>query len=115
MISQDRRRHHRIKLRTPIRGAVGQARVFVTDSSVSGMAIAHQASLPAPGSICRVELASDWGPIRLDCQVVRTVEHTATATPPAPIYLSGLQIVVMDHQSAERLKSLIETVAYDDF
>jgi hypothetical protein len=114
MVESDRRRHQRIKLRTPIRGAVGVSRVFVTDGSVAGMAIAHQGALPPPGGICRVELASDWGPIRVDCEVVRTVEHVATPTR-QPVYLSGLQIVVMDHQSAQRLRSLFDAVSHDNF
>lgn len=112
--SEDRRRFRRIKLRTPIRGAVGASRVYLTDGSVAGMGVAHQGALPPPGGICRVEIASDWGPIRVDCQVVRTVERAATQTQP-PVYQSGLQIVVMDHQSAERLRTVIETMSRDNF
>ena len=114
MTTSDRRRHHRIKLRTPIRGAVGPSRIFVTDGSVAGMAVAHQGALPPPGGICRVELASDWGPIHVDCEVVRTVERVETPTK-QHVFLSGLQIVVMDHQSAQRLQSLFETVSHDNF
>jgi PilZ domain-containing protein len=110
----DRRRHQRVRLRTPVRGAVGASRVYVTDGSVAGMGIAHQGTLPPPGGICRIELASDWGPIRVDCQVVRTVERVMTQTQ-RPIFHSGLQIVVMDHQSAQRLQTMFEAVSGDDF
>ena len=111
---RDRRRHRRIQLRTPVRGAAGAERVYVTDGSVGGIGIAHQGSLPGPGGICRIELASDWGPILADCQVIRTVEHVATQTE-RPVYHTGLQIVVMDHQSAQRLQTMFETVSHDDF
>jgi hypothetical protein len=115
MEASDRRRHRRIRMRTPIRGAVGESRVFLTDSSVRGIGVAHEeGTLPAPGSICRLELKSDWGPIRLDCEVVRTVERVVTQTR-RPVYQSGLEIIVMDPQSAERLKTMIESVSNDDF
>ena len=112
----ERRRHRRIRMRTPVKGAVGASRVFVIDGSVSGIGIAHQGTLPPPGGICRIELASDWGPIRVDCQVVRTVQRAMTQTQTqSPVFHSGLQIVVMDHQSAERLQTMIEAVSHDDY
>ncbi len=110
-MSAERRMHRRIQLRTPVRGVVGPSLVFMTDGSVGGMGIAHQGELPPPGGICRLDLVSDWGPIRVDCQVVRTVQ-TRTER---PVYHSGLHIVVMDHQSAQRLQTMIEGLAEDDF
>lgn len=115
---RERRKHRRVQLRTPIRGAVGDARVFLTDSSIGGLGLAHQGTLPAPGGIIRLELVSDWGPIRVDCQVVRTVERSTTQTQTQtqrPVYQSGLQIVVMDHQSSQRLQTMLATVSHDDF
>lgn len=113
---EDRRRFRRIKLRTPIRGAVGTSRVYLTDGSVAGVGVAHQGTLPPPGGIVRLELNSDWGPIHVDCQVVRTVARpsNSTSTQP-PVFQSGLQIVVMDHQSAERLRTAIEAMSRDSF
>ena len=114
-MDSERRRHRRIRIRTPIRGSVGDSRVFLTDSSVRGVGLAHESgTIPAPGSIIRLELSSDWGPIRIDCEVVRTVERVATQTE-RPVFQSGLEIVVMDRQSAERLKTMIEAVSHDDF
>ena len=107
-MDSDRRRHTRVRMRTPVRGEVAHSRVFVTDGSLAGIGVAHQGTLPAPGEICRVELASDWGPIRVDCQVIRT-------EPKRELFLSGLKIVVMDHQSAERLRTMIEAVSGDSF
>ena len=101
----ERRRHRRIQMRTPIRGAIGASRVYLTDTSLRGVGVSLESgTMPAPGSVCRVELSSDWGPIRIDCEVVRTVDRQ-----------SGLEIVVMDRQSAERLKTMIEAVSNDDF
>lgn len=83
----------------PIRGAVGTARVYVLDASVSGFRVAHQAALPSPGGFVRIEVTTDLGPICLDCEVVRTV-------PEKSLYHTGLQILASDHQSAERLRSM---------
>ena len=101
-------------MRTPVRAAVGDMRVLLTDGSVGGIGLAHHGSLPAPGAICRLEIASDWGPISADCQIVRTVQQVATQTA-IPTFQSGLQIVVMDHQSGLRLRELIEATSEDDF
>ena len=98
-MNADRRRHSRVSLPQPIRGAVGTARVYVLDASVGGIRIAHQAVLPSPGEFCRIEMPTDLGPIKLDCEVVRTV-------PERTLYHTALQIVAADHQSAERLRSM---------
>ncbi|MGZ8868232.1 MAG: PilZ domain-containing protein, partial [Thermoanaerobaculia bacterium] len=99
MNNADRRRFPRINLSHPIRGSVGAARVYVLDASVGGIRIAHQIALPPPGDFCRVEVPTDLGPIKLDCEVVRTV-------PERTVFHTGLQILATDHQSAERLRSI---------
>lgn len=76
------------------------------DASVGGMRVAHQAALPAPGGFCRVEVPTDLGPIKLDCEVVRTVSERA-------LYHTGLQILATDHQSAERLRSICAPATYE--
>ena len=73
--------------------------MYVLDASVSGFRVAHQAELPAPGGFVRIEVTTNLGPIRLDCEVVRTV-------PERSLYHTGLQILASDHQSAERLRSM---------
>ena len=99
MVTADRRRYPRLRMPQPLRGAVGTARVYVLDASLGGMRIAHQATLPQPGAFCRVEVPTDLGPMKLDCEVVRTIPERA-------LFHTGLQIVAADHQSAERLRTL---------
>lgn len=90
-----------------MRGAVGAARVYVLDGSIGGVGVLHESNLPAPGDICRVEISSDVGPITLDCEVVRTVQH---GTPKngfgKTLFQSGLRVVAADHQSAQRLRTM---------
>ena len=97
----ERRRFERVALRPPLRAAVGAARVYVLDTSVAGLRIAHQAALPQPGEFVRIELPTDMGPIRLDCEVVRTIPDNNQQ-----IFQTGLSIVAGDHQSKERLRTL---------
>jgi hypothetical protein len=101
MTSPERRRFPRMKPPQPIRGAVGDARVYLVDGSPGGIRIVHQSPLPMPGSYCRVEINSDLGPLKLDCEMIRTVMHNA-------LFHSGLAIVAADRQSTERLKILFK-------
>ncbi|HSP17503.1 MAG TPA: PilZ domain-containing protein [Thermoanaerobaculia bacterium] len=111
----ERRRFLRVKLREPLRGAVGSARVYVLDASVGGMRVAHQGTLPPPGAFCRVELPTDMGTIKIDCEVVRTVPQPPPLTQTQrPIFHSGLAVIAAaDHQSAERLKTVFAKLPSD--
>lgn len=99
MPDKNRRRHQRVTLEQPIRAAIGTIRVYVLDASIGGMRVAHQAEIPHPGEFCRIEVPSDLGPIRLDCEVKRTI-------PDRTLYHSGLEIIAADRQSAERLRNI---------
>jgi hypothetical protein len=115
MVTNERRRYQRVKLREPLRGAVGSSRVYVLDASMGGMRVAHQGTLPPPGAYCRVELPSDMGTIKVDCEVVRTVPQPPPLTQTTkPIFHSGLAVVAAaDRQSAERLKTIFEKLPSD--
>ncbi|HSP34506.1 MAG TPA: PilZ domain-containing protein [Thermoanaerobaculia bacterium] len=116
MLTTERRRFPRVKLREPLRGAVGSARVYILDASVAGMRVAHQGTLPPPGDFCRIELPTDMGTIKVDCEVLRTVPQPPPLTQTQrPVFHSGLAVVAAaDRQSAERLKSMFESAPEDD-
>jgi hypothetical protein len=103
MTELDRRGHPRIKFEKPLRGAVGATRVYLEDASASGIRIIHKAPLPGPGEFCRVDVPTDSGPIRLDCEIVRTESAHA-------LFYSGLSIIApADRQSGERMRTLFQT------
>jgi hypothetical protein len=83
----------------PIRGTIAGTIVYVLDASPGGLQIAHRTDLPSPGDFCRLDIQSNLGPVKLDCQVVRTTNDSA-------LHHSGLEIVAADRQSSERLRSL---------
>lgn len=97
----ERRRHPRVTLRRPLRAEVGGTRVYVLDTSISGLRVAHQGALPQPREFCRIELPTEMGLIRLDCEVIRTVMDKA-------LFHSGVAIVAADHQSTQRLRSICD-------
>ena len=102
MPNPERRRHARVRLRNPLRAAVGQTRIYVVDVSPIGIGVAHESPLP---EICRVEVLSDIGPIRLDCAIVRTVKRSA-ADAARELFHSGLEVIASDPQSRARLHSV---------
>lgn len=103
----DRRRHARVFFKAPLRGAVSGARVLVLDLSPAGLGIAHETPLPPPGGVCRVELPSDFGPIKLDCTIVRTVKRSA-GDAARELFHSGLEVLAADRQSQARLRSITD-------
>jgi hypothetical protein len=102
MSTPERRRQARVRLRNPLRAAVGQTCIYVVDVSPIGIGVAHEAPLPA---ICRVEVLSDIGPIKLDCAIVRTVKRSA-ADAAQELFHSGLEVLSADPQSRARLRSV---------
>ena len=106
-MTTERRRFPRVKLRQPLRGAAANARIYVLDASVGGLRIAHQGTLPPPGAFVRVELMTEMGSIKVDCQIMRTTAQPSITQAQKPIFQSALVIVAAaDRQSAERLKTL---------
>jgi hypothetical protein len=95
---KDRRRHRRIQPAAPLRGTVGAVPVVAIDASAGGVRLEHELPLPAPGSFCRLDLSSSLGPLKLDCQVIRTEQHDKLQT--------ALAIISADRQSLERLRVL---------
>ncbi len=102
----ERRRHRRVTLRTPVRASVGATPVFVVDASRGGLRVAHQSELPPPGGICRIDVTSEMGPIRLDCTIVHTAIRQANAAAKS-LFNSGLEILAADRQSTERMRALL--------
>ena len=105
---RERRRSPRVTLRKPIRASVGKTPVFVLDASTGGLRVAHHAKLPPPGAICRIDMPSESGPIRLDCAIVHTVIAHATSAAKT-LFNSGLQIVAADTQSTARIQGLVDS------
>lgn len=108
---KERRRDRRITLRKPVLASVNAAAVFVLDVSRGGLRVAHRSQLPPPGVICRVDVPSDSGPLRLDCAIVHTViQHANNAA--ESLFQTGLRIVKPDSEASDRLQEIaLETPA----
>jgi len=105
----ERRRNSRVRFRPAVRGVIGGTTVFVLDVSATGLGVTHAQQIPPPGGICRVELNTDLGPIRLDCAIVHTVARSASQAAEA-IFHSGLHVISSDRQSAARLQRIADSL-----
>ncbi len=109
---KERRRERRITLRKPVLASVNAAPVFVLDVSRGGLRVAHRSQLPPPGVICRVDVPSDNGALRLDCAIVHTViQHANSAA--ENLFQTGLRIVAPDAELSERLQKIAGTDSAD--
>lgn len=107
MGDMERRRHPRVKLQQPMRGAVGAAPVAVVDISCVGIGVAHAAELPPPGGVIRIELQTEYGPITLDCAIVRTVTRPSKRY--HVLFQTGMEVLSADRQSVARLQTITAT------
>jgi hypothetical protein len=105
-MNRERRRYPRTTLRKPILASIGSTPVFVLDVSRGGLRVVHQAQLPPPGSVCRVDVPDDAGPISLDCAIVHTaIQHANEAA--RRLFSSGLQVVELDEFSNDHFERMI--------
>lgn len=103
LVLPDRRRYSRVTFRVALPGKIGPIPVYIVDASPAGVGVAHEGSLPPPGEICRLELMSEVGPIKLDCAIVRTASDDSQL-----IFHTGLSVIATDNQSAARLQRIAE-------
>ena len=101
---KERRRHPRVKLRTPVEGKAGPQPLFVLDVSRGGLRVAHRSQLPEENGICRVELPTTNGTIHLDCVIVHTSKQLAQRAAET-LFHSGLKIVKAEPGLDEILES----------
>lgn len=108
MLFAERRRVQRVKLLDPLRGTIGNTRVFVIDVSLRGVRVAHQTEIGGSGE--RVTLQTQWDgkPISLECRIVRTQVHRAADTATGKtLYHSGLTVTKADELALSALRELI--------
>lgn len=106
MLMTERRRFERFDLPRPIRTSVGSSPAYVVDASISGIGVMQHQPSPPSGTSCRLMFYSDFGPITLECEVVRTAADRNGAT-----FQTGLRIVAADNESEARLRTMVLTLA----
>jgi len=106
MLVTERRRFERFGIPRPLRTSVGKAPAYVVDASISGIGVLHHQAVPPVGSSCRLMFHSEYGPITLECEIVRTVPAGSEAA-----FQSGMRIVAADEQSEARLRTLVMGLA----
>ncbi len=109
-VSDDRRRHERLRLPKPVRTSLGVTAAHVADVSMAGVGVLHHQDAQLVGSRHSVMFHSDFGPIRLECEVVRTAPDQLHASDETACQ-SGLRIVHTDPASAIALRKLLNALA----
>ena len=95
----------------PVAATFAGARVYVLDSSVIGLRIAHQGTVPPLGGTGKLTFTFEDHYIELECQVKRNALHKlAKKEGEKSIYHAGLQIVSAIGQSDVALREMIATL-----
>jgi hypothetical protein len=82
--------------------------VYLVDASVEGIRIAHQASAPAVGELCRVSFDWEGEPIDLECQVIHnSIFRLSKTAGEKSVYHAGLRIANASSQSRAALRQLV--------
>lgn len=102
----ERRRFERFGIPHPIRTSVGSSPAYVVDASIAGIGVLHHQPAPGVGSSCRLMFYSEFGPITLQCEIVRTTPAIDQAT-----FQSGMRILAADSESEARLRMLVMSLA----
>jgi hypothetical protein len=104
---EERRRYDRYPLPQPVRTTVGKSPAYVVDASITGLGVLqHSAIAPPVGESCKLMFHSDFGPITLECEIVRTRSDENDGT-----FQTGLRIVAADTESESRLRMLVMALA----
>jgi len=103
-LTVERRRYDRVPLPQPVRTTVGASPAYVIDASITGLGVVQHTE-PNIGSACKLMFPSDFGPITLHCEIVRTNSGSDGT------YQTGLRIVAADDDSESRLRMLVMALA----
>lgn len=103
----ERRRFDRFAIPQPIRTSVGSAPAYIVDASISGIGVMHHDPPPTVGAPCHLRFQSEFGPITLECQIVRTAADRSNET----TFQTGMRIVAADDESDARLRMFVMNLA----
>jgi hypothetical protein len=104
----EQRKYQRVTIVRPLVARIGATKVFVTEASLSGLRVAHQANIPAEGSVCGIVFEWDGTPITLECRITRsTLFKAARSAREKSVYHAGMEIVRAGDASMKTLRELI--------
>ena len=104
----ERRRLQRVRLIQPLRGAVGQARIFIVDLSLRGLRVAHQDPIGKVGETILVKFEHEGRSVSVRAEV----RHTSVFRAPEnasgrTTWHSGLAITSANETAAHTLRDIV--------
>jgi hypothetical protein len=106
----ERRRLQRVRLIQPLRGVIGQARIFVVDLSLRGLRVAHQDAIGRVGENVLLKFEYEGRSVTIRCDI----RHTALFRPAETAsgratYHSGLEVSSATESAAGTLRDIVVT------
>lgn len=103
----ERRGIQRVGFLQPLRGRIGDTKVFVVNACLRGFCVAHQEWIGEIGDHIRLVFDHDGSSIRAECEIRWNRVHRPGTHSSKAIFHSGMKIVSI---SEEHSRSLIELV-----
>jgi hypothetical protein len=104
----ERRRLQRVWLIKPLRGAVGETRIFIVDLSLRGLRIAHQGSIGKVGESIMVKFEHEGRPVTVRGDIRHTsLFRAAEGASGRATYHSGLLITSANETAVHSLREIV--------
>ena len=104
----ERRGIERVTLLQPLRGKVGDARVFIVNASLRGFCVAHQDWIGDMGDLVRLSFDHDGLTIHAQCEIRWTRVHRPASAGGKAIHHSGMRINEITQECSRSLIELVE-------
>jgi len=106
----ERRRMQRVRLIKPLRGVLGEIRIFVVDLSLQGLRIAHQDHIGKVGQNVLVKFEHDGRTVSVRCEIRHTsLFRPAEGATGRATYHSGLSVTSANETAAETMREIVAT------
>lgn len=105
----ERRGIQRVNFLQPLRGSIGDTRIFVMNACLRGFCVAHQEWIGEIGDRVRLAFEHEGFAIRAECEVRWNRVHRPASTSSArAVHHSGLSIIEISRESTRSLIEVIE-------
>lgn len=104
----ERRGIHRVNFLQPLRGKIGDTRVFVVNACLRGFCVAHQEWIGEIGDTVRLSFEHDATTIRAQCELRWNRVHRSGTAGSKAVHHTGMKIIEISRESSRSLIELVE-------
>ena len=103
-----RRGIERVILLQPLRGKIGDTRIFIVNASLRGFCVAHQDRIGDTGDLVHVVFEYDGFTIRAQGEIRWTLVHQSATAGGKAVHRSGMKITEISKECSRTLIDLVE-------